>query len=201
LRVGIYATTLAIFATATFAPIAAHAQATPTATQTLRLSAFGAATGTYTGLNGGRNLGITAGADLGFHPFYGFHPSLEVRGTYPFVKGQVISQKNILGGLKVERFYGRYHPYADILFGRAATHFENGGFPNPQNNFVYTRSPANVLSPGVGIDVTLTDHFALKADFQFQRYASPVTTSRRLYAKPLSLGVVYRFNFNSHHPR
>jgi hypothetical protein len=201
LKVRLYATTLAIFATAATAPIA-YAQASPTATQALQLSVFGAGTGTYTGLHGGRNLGVTAGADLGFHSFRGwFYPSLEIRGTYPFVTGQVVSNKNILGGIKFERYYGRFRPYADILYGRAETHFESGGFPNPEINFIYTKTPANVLSPGVGVDVTLTDHFALKADFQFQRYATPVTTSRRAYAKPLTLGVVYRFNFNRQHPR
>lgn len=198
MRIGNPAVALAIAAIAAIAPFApfAHAQATATATQTLQISAFGAATGTYTGLSGGRNLGITAGVDVGFYPYRSFYPSLEIRGTYPFVKGEVDSQKNILAGLKVERHYGRFHPYGDILFGRAAIRYANGGYPNPANDFLYTENPTNVLSPGIGLDVTVTDHFALKGDAQFQRLSTPVTTSGHIYAKPLSLGVIYRFNFN-----
>jgi hypothetical protein len=196
LRIGNPAIALAVAAVAAIAPFA-HAQANPTATQSLQLSVFGAATGTYTGLSGGRNLGFTAGVDLGFLPYRSFYPSLEVRGTYPFVKGHVDNQKNILAGLKVERhYYGRFHPYADILFGRAAIRYANGGYPNLANNFLYTETPTNVLSPGIGLDVTLSDHFALKGDAQFQRLSTPVTSSGHIYAKPLSLGVIYRFNFN-----
>jgi hypothetical protein len=200
LRIGNPAVALAIAAIATIAAFApfAHAQATPVATQSLQLSAFGALTGTYTGLSGGRNLGFTAGADLGFYPYRSFYPSLEIRGTLPAFKGHVDNQKNILAGLKVERHYGRFHPYADILFGRAAIHYANGGYPNPANDFLYTETPTNVLSPGVGLDLTLTDHIALKGDAQFQRLSTPVTVSGHIYAKPLSLGVIYRFNFNRH---
>ena len=47
--------------------------------------------------------------------------------------------------------------------------------------------------PAAGLDVTLTDHFALKVDGQFQHYGVPVTPSGTLYSKPLSVGIVYRF--------
>jgi hypothetical protein len=188
--------TISVLFTAMIVISVAKAQSSPTATQPLRISAFGGATGTFTGLESGKNLGITAGIDLTARPFYSFYPSLEVRGTYPFAEGHIDSQRNILVGLKVEKFYDRLRPYADILFGRGSIHYENGGFPDPSNTFLYLQSPSNVLSVGGGADYNLTDRFAVKAEVQFQRYSTPVTVSGYLYAKPITVGLVYRFDFN-----
>jgi opacity protein-like surface antigen len=165
----------------------------PTASRLFSLSAFGGATGTFTGLDGGRNIGITAGGDIGFRPFHAFYPSVEVRGTYPFDDGQVDSQKNILVGGKVERYFGYFRPYADFFWGRGKIDYLHGGYPNPEGTLLYLDSVSNVFAAGGGLDFTLTDHFALKIDAQFQRYATPVTTSGSIYATPIIIGVVYRF--------
>lgn len=176
----------------------ATAQASPTAEQPLQISAFGAATGTYTGLGGGRNLGITAGIDIGFKPFYRFYPSAEVRGTYPIDGGQVDAQRNILFGLKMARVYGRFHPYADILFGRDKIDYQNGGYPNSSDTLLYINSVSNVISPGGGLDFDLTDQLAVKIDAQYQRYGVPFNSAGYIYSKPISVGIVYRFDFNHH---
>ena len=182
--------------TASLATPFARAQSEATAVQSLDLSAFGAVNDTHTGLVGGQNAGITGGVDLGIRRFSWFRPSIEVRGTYPFYRGDTDSAKNILGGLKFEkRYFHRYHPYVDVLFGRGEIEYANGGYPNPQETFRYTKSPSNVYVAGGGLDVDLTYHFALKADVQFERYATPVTTTGHLYTEPYSIGVVYRFNF------
>ena len=91
----------------------AGAQAVPSGTQQLQLSAFAAATGTFTDFQGGKNVAITAGADLTFLAFRTFRPSFELRGTYPIDKGHISSQKNFLLGPKVEYPVGRFHPYVD----------------------------------------------------------------------------------------
>jgi hypothetical protein len=176
----------------------AAAQATPTATQNLQLSAFGGITGSYTGLESSRNLGITAGADIGFKPFHLFYPSAEVRGTYPIDNGTTAGEKNIMGGLKLERFYGQYHPYVDVLYGRNKIDYQDGGYPNATGTLLYIESIANVISFGGGVDIDLTPHFAAKLDGQFQRYGTPVTASGDIYAKAFTLGVVYRLDFNHH---
>lgn len=168
-------------------------QAIPAATRPFTFSAFGAATGTYTGLNGGKNLGITAGLDMNFKPFHLYYPSAEVRGTYPIDDGQVDAQKLILFGPRIERYYGHFRPYADFLYGRAKIDYQNGGFPNPAGTLLFLDSVSNVFSFGGGLDYTLSDHLALKIDGQFQRFAVPVTSSGTIYAKPLTIGVVYRF--------
>jgi len=176
----------------------AGAQAFPTAPQPLQFSAFGAATGTFTGLDGGRNLGITAGIDVGFKPFYHFYPTAEVRGTYPIDGGQVDAQENILYGIKLARFYGRYHPYANFLVGRGKINYQHGGYPNPSDTLLYIDSVSNVFSYGGGLDLDITDHVSLKVDAQFQQYATPVTPSGHLYSIPITVGLVYRFDFNHH---
>ena len=104
MKTALHALTLLCFVVLT--PSLVRAQAMPTASRIVTLSDFGGLTGTFTGLDGGRNLGITAGGDIGFRPFHGFYPSAEVRGTYPIDDGQVDSQKNIFNpSIMVNRLY------------------------------------------------------------------------------------------------
>ena len=174
------------------------AQATPAATQPIHLSGFGAITGSYTGLEGSRNLGLTAGFDVGFKPLYRLYPSAEIRGTYPINSGAIAGEKNFLAGIKIERPYGVLHPYGDALYGRNKIEYLNGGYPNANGTLLYLESISNVLSFGGGFDVDLTPHFAAKFDGQFQRYDTPVTASGEIYTKAFSAGVVYRIDFNHH---
>jgi hypothetical protein len=197
LNTGFRAITLLFFSLVACSTIV-HAQAVPAATQPLQISAFGAATGTWTGLGASRNIGITAGVDIGWKPFYRFYPSIEVRGTYPIDDGQVDAQKNILYGFKAERYYGRLHPYGDFLIGRDKIDYQNGGYPSPDGTLLYINSISNVFSYGGGLDLTLTDHFALKVDGQFQHYGVPVNSTGHIWSKPLSVGIVYHFDFNHH---
>jgi hypothetical protein len=182
-----------------FAAPSASAQAAPAYIQPWQLSAFGGINGTYTGLSGGRNLGITAGVDLRFYSFRRYMVSAEGRGTYPLHDGAIDSQKDVLGGFKVDRtFFGRLHPYADILVGRGLIDYQGNGYLNPAQTLIYTSSPSTVISPGAGVDLDLDDQLALKLDAQFQHWDTPVSRSGSIYAKALTAGIVYRFDFNHH---
>ena len=194
MKTGFHLITLLFFSLA--ACSVAGAQTDPTATQPLEISAFGALTGTYTGLSGGKNLGITAGLDVGWRSFYHLYPSLELRGTYPIDGGHVDAQENVLFGLKLAKVYGRFHPYGDFLFGRDKIAYQNGGYPDPTGTLLYIDTVSNVFSYGGGLDYDLTDQLALKVDAQFQQYGTPVDPSGHIFSKPLSIGIVYRFNFN-----
>ena len=176
----------------------AHGQANPTASRSLEISAFGGLTGTYTGISGGRNLGITAGVDIGLRPFFGFRPFLEGRGTAAIDGGQIDAQKDALGGIRIEHklFRSNLRAYGDILFGRGQIDYQNGGFPSLTGPFLYTRSVTNVFSPGIGVEYRMTEHFSGLADFQFQRWDTPVTASGSAWARPMTVGVRYHFNFN-----
>jgi hypothetical protein len=188
---------LALIAIAAIWTGTARAQAVPAGTQKLQLSAFAGATGTFTDFNGGKNLGITAGADLTFLTFRLFRPSVEARGTYPVDSGQLSGQKNFLIGPKVEVPFGRLHPYADFLVGRGQSDYVNGGFI--YGNLLYILTNTIVYSPGVGLDYDLGHNLAVKADAQFQIWHAPPTPSGTIYPTALTLGVTYTFDFNPHH--
>jgi opacity protein-like surface antigen len=175
----------------------AFGQAAPAGTQQLQLSAFGGLTGTYTGLNGGKNLAITAGGDVTYLGFRRFLPAFELRGTYPIDEGHISSQKNFLLGPKVTYPIRRLHPYADFLVGRGTIDYLNGGFV--VGNLLYLSTNTFVYSPGVGLDYNLTHNVAVKVDAQFQHWNTPVVPSGSIYAKALTVGVVYNFDFNPRH--
>ncbi len=188
--------------------VEAQATASATATQQLALSAFGGGSGTYTNILGGRNLGITAGADLAFMSFRRYRPVIEARGTYPIHGGQIDAQKNFLAGLKVERVFGRLHPYGDFMVGRGQIDFQNKGLQI--GNLIYLSSTSTIFSPGVGVDYDVTPNWAAKADFQYQFWDVPfgtvngtpsTTVTGTIHPKVLTLGAVYRFDFNHHYRR
>jgi opacity protein-like surface antigen len=188
---------LALFAAVSALSHTASAQAAPAGTQKLQLSTFVAATGTFTGLEGGKNLGITAGADLTFLNFRQFRPSFEARGTYPINQGHISSQKNFLLGPKVEYPLGKLHPYVDFLFGRGQIDYHAPGFI--LGNTLYISSNTFIYSPGVGVDYSLTHNLALKADAQFQHWNTPVVSSGTIHPTALTFGVVYKFDLNPRH--
>lgn len=186
-----------IAAAASLIAVTAHAQATSTASRTLELSAFGGLTGTYTGLSGGRNLGVTAGVDIGIRSYFGFRPYLEGRGTYPMHDGQIDAQKTALGGIRFERTLRPHlNVYGDILIGRGEIDYQDGGYPSPTENVLYLRSTSTIFSPGVGLEYKLTNQLSILADAQLQHWDTPATTSGSLWAKPLTIGARYWFNFN-----
>ncbi len=188
---------LALFTAVSALTHTASAQAAPAGSQKLQLSAFVAATGTFTGLEGGKNLGITAGADLTFLGFRRFRPAFEARGTYPIDKGQISSQKYFLLGPKVEYPLGKLHPYADFLIGRGQIDYHAPGFVFGDTLFI--NSNTAVYSPGVGLDYNLTHNLAIKGDVQFQHWDTPVTASGTIHPTALTFGVVYNFDFNRGH--
>jgi hypothetical protein len=190
--------TLALLLAAMSSASPARAQrSNPTAAQPLQLSAFGAVAGVYTGLSEGKNFSLVAGVDLGLPPHLGMRPTLELRGLYPVDNGVVDSQRDILGGLKVDFLLNhRLHPYADFLFGRGQMNYGSAGYY--YKNYIYDLTTTYVYSPGAGLDFRIADHLAIKVDGQFQRWSSAPTPSGNVYSKVGSLGLVYIFDFNRH---
>lgn len=177
----------------------ANAQAVPTATQTFQLSAFGGASGVFTDLEGGHNLSITAGIDFAFLSLHGFHPAVELRGTYPIDSGTISSQKDILGGLRVDRQYRYVRPYVDFLVGRGEIDYQNGGFVS--GPLTYLSTSTTVYSPGGGVDLDVSHNLSLKADYQYQSWSTPVVPSGTIHPSVVTLGAVYRFDFNHSYKR
>ncbi len=196
-RLGFSLGTWAGMAALSFAPTAGRvkAQSVPTARQSLQLSAFGGASGVYTGLAGGRNLSITAGLDATLRPFFGISPGVEVRGTLPVDKGSVDSQSNVLAGVVLGKRFGALFPYVDFLYGRGRISY-SPPYPDPAFAVYYIQTTSGVMSPGAGLAYDLSRHFGVRADVQYQRYVTPVTISGHLYATPITLAVVYHLDFN-----
>jgi hypothetical protein len=169
----------------------------PTASQTAQLSVFGGLTGDYTGLDGGKNLGITAGLDLGLPPVTRLiRPVVEIRGTFPMDGGKVDSQRNIMGGLRASIWLGHpLHPYVDFLFGRGEMKYGNGYFFENQD---YILTTTYVESYGGGVDYDLGRSLRIKLDAQLQHWGSAPVSGGSIYAKAATVGVVYVFNFNRH---
>lgn len=188
----------ALLAVISGAGIASAQSAYATAVRPLQLSAFGGVSGVYTGLAGGKNFSITAGVDLGLPPWRGIRPVVEVRGTYPTDRGVVDSQKDVLGGLKLQFLLNhRLHPYANFLYGRGEMDYYLGQYLF--NNQFYEVSTSNIMSPGAGLDFDLSDTLSFKLDGQYQRWADTVsipTPSGVLYSTVGTVGIVYRFNFD-----
>jgi len=167
------------------------AQDSAAETRALRLSAFGGGGGTWTGLRGGQNLQVTAGADVGleFLTFKGFLPSLEIRGSYPIYAGTYDAQSNLLGGIKFERQFHKFHLYGDVLAGRGHLNYSR-----PRMKLHYPTSDSAVLGGGGGFDYDLSRRFQFKGDVQYQRYgdvAPSPTNSVRAVAS--MIGLVYVF--------
>lgn len=182
---------------------AAAQEAKPTATRELQLSAFGAVSGVFTGLSSGKNLSFTAGGDLGLPPWHGMRPTIEVRGTYPMDSGDIVAQKDVLGGLRVDFLLNhRLRPYGDFLFGRGQMNY-GGGSGYFFNNSYYALTTTYIDSPGGGFNYDLTEHWGVKVDGQFQRWAGPdqPTQSGNVYSKVGTIGVVYTFTFDRRHRR
>lgn len=182
---------LAVFA---LAPAALSAQAIRSASRPIGLSVFAGGSGVYTGF--GRNASFTAGFDINFHPDSRLFYALEVRGTEPVKSGTIAEEKNFLAGPRVNFVHRRFRPYGDILIGRGEIDYFGAGLQVPGQLLFYTKTHSTVLAGGGGLNYQLGEAFALKADIQAQRYATPVTTSGYVTAKSITLGLEYTFPFH-----
>ena len=185
---------LAVFAITVFLARTGHAQASPTATQRLHVAAFAGGTDVLTGLIAGKNIDITAGADLTFLSSNVLRPSLELRGTYPVKKDHVASERSFLVGPRFGRSFGSLNPYVDIFVGRGRIEYLNGGCAS--DNILYLSSITTIYSPGLGLDYDLSRRLALKMDFQYQYWKSPVVASGAIHPQSFTAGAIYRLDFN-----
>jgi hypothetical protein len=170
----------------------AMSQSLPTATVGVFPSVFAGATGVRTGFNGGKNLAITGGLDVGFYAGRRFEVALEYRGSYPIDRGSLDSQKSNLVGVVFSRSRGPIHPYGEAFWGRAEIDYAGTGAQVPGTPIFYTQSSSNVFAGGGGVLVDLGPRFALKLDALFQRCNTPVTASGHIYPQSGTLGIVYR---------
>jgi len=211
---------LAIVAVTMAGSTATLAQAKPTAVEQAQLSVFGGVGGVYTDFANGKNLSLTGGVDYTTGGFVGLRPALELRGTFPVDSGHIDSQKDLLIGPRLATRVGRVRPYIDFLAGRGEMKYIA---PYIVDGLQYLRSNSTVFSPGVGAAIDLNDHWAIRADAQFQRWRIPAeqiaylvipvvtnqtpppityyvitTTPEHIWATAATVGLTYTFDFNNH---
>lgn len=205
MKIGVRTTTLLFLMGAMIPAASSWGQADAGATRPLQLSAFGAATGTYTGYDGGQNISITAGGDLGLGnlTYHGLLPSVEIRGSYPIYDGHLNAYKYFVGGVKIERSipFHQFHPYGDILFGRAEITYNPPGRLNPAGTILYQQTNSSIFAGGLGFDYDLKSWLAFKAEMSFQDYDTPVTTSGSALGTAVTFGAVYRFGYGNDVPQ
>lgn len=164
----------------------AQAQAVYTADQFEGISAFGAFSRVYTDY-GVNDSGYTFGGDYTRNMRF-IAPSIEAR--YTGSTGSGITQNTFMGGLKVEKGFRRFHPYADLLIGYGVIHY----VPVHQDDNSIT------YDVGIGIDYSVTHDFAVKLDAQ-QQFWKLGHVNNELEPYNISVGVLYRIpNFWDRHP-
>jgi hypothetical protein len=185
-----------------WAPLLLRAQSEPTASRPLDLSTFMGISSTNTGIEGDRNLDITAGLSLSFPRCIGLVPSLELRGTTPLSDGSILSEKNFAIGLQAAKPLGRsFMPFANFLVGRNQFTYLNDGLRVSQTDVVYTKSASDLFSPGIGVLLDVGSRISLRVDAQAQYSRTPVTPSGHLISTPITVGLAYHFPSTMHgHP-
>lgn len=88
-----------------------------------------------------------------------------------------------IGG-RYHRSYGRFSPYAKLLYGRGVFNFVNSGV-------VVANLAYNEFVIGGGVDFALLPRVNLRADYQYQTWLS--FPSNRLTPQLVSIGAAYRF--------
>ena len=176
------------------------AQDIPTETQMARLQVFASGAFVYTRYAAGQNLSLYAGGDFVFRPLFTWQPGVELRATFPIDPRNVDGQRSFLIGPRMEYAHVKYHPYVDFLIGTGTATFKYA-YTDPTTQIVYPSESSLVYGIGGGLDYTVTRKLALRLDVQeqFWKITAGYVTSFSPIA--LSVGGVYRFNFNNENRR
>ncbi len=167
------------------------AQARPAASKKADISVFGAYSRLSPDYGPQQNNGFTFGADYTRYLHWFLNPSLELRGK--IAPGDTMGQKTFGGGIRAERQFRNFHPYADFLVSAGTLTFTHpiidvrGKLYKSDNSIVY--------SAGLGLDYDITPQWAARADYQFEHWK--FGTNQTLTPTVFSLGVVYRIPFRS----
>jgi hypothetical protein len=173
------------------------AQAVVTDGRPLEPSVFGGFTMTQTGLNGGRNLSITSGIDVGIKAYRAYELSLEGRATVSIQSGTVVGENEALGGLRIERHMGHMHPYLNVLFGQGDLNYQSGGFRGA-NRHIYYKTDSQIVSVGCGAEFNLFGDVLALVDIQAQHWDSPVAPNGSIISFPIVTGFVYHLPGRKH---
>jgi hypothetical protein len=172
-----------------------HAQANPAAQKTGDLSVFVLYTRLTPDYGPTNNNGFTLGLDYTRYTRWWVKPSIELRGK--IANGATVDEKSFGGGIRMEKPIGSFHPYADFLINAGSINFHLTNPPILPDGKPYTSDGTIAYSYGGGLDYDIWHDFALRGDFQFEKWHLDKNPATPLDLTPngWSLGVVYRIPF------
>jgi hypothetical protein len=117
---------------------------------------------------------------------FDFLPNIGVEGEFHFVKGtNNIYEKTYEVGGRYFRTYGKFVPYAKVMYGRGVFNYPplGDGF---QPNLAY-----NMVAGGIGADYKLKPWLYARADWEYQNWFGFQNSS--LSPSILTIGAAYHF--------
>jgi opacity protein-like surface antigen len=160
-----------------------YSQAAPTATRSGDLQVggtFSVADSDYTA-DRLRGYGIFANFDFRYH--FGveaeFHQVNDPSGSQVYERTYEIGPRYVL-------HYGRFRPYATVLYGRGVFNYPKVG-PGLGANLAY-----NIAAVGGGMDYRLTRSVNLRADYEYQDWMGFMPHG--LTPAMVEIGAAYRFH-------
>ncbi len=168
-----------------------NAQATAARSREASLSAFGMFTH-LTPDYGGPVKAFTVGGDY-TRFFQVLSPALEFR--YKDSAMGTVSEKTYGGGIRVERSFSYFRPYADFLISKGTINFAQKYYIGANGTGT---NGSVVYSYGGGLDYDFADQWAVRVDFQQESWNVNKSPDVTLGPRALSFGILYHFRF--HHP-
>jgi hypothetical protein len=159
-----------------------HAQASPTASRVVDLKIGGGFTSAASDygarMNGGMgyfDLDVTA--------------HIGIEGEFHFITDgsqEDLYEKTYELGGRYFRTYGKFAPYAKVLYGRGVFNYPAYVVDGPHPNLAY-----NIFAGGAGVDYKAMTHLYVRGDIEFQRWLSFPPSG--LTPTLMTVGVAYHF--------
>lgn len=169
------------------------AQARPAAQKTADLSVFALYNRLTPDYGPTNNNGIVFGVDYTRYPHWWVKPSIEFRGK--IAHGQTVDESAFGGGVRVEKPIRNFHPYVDFLVSAGSIQYHLVNPPTLPNGKPYTSDGTVTYSFGGGLDYDIGKNFAVRGDYQFEKWHLDKYTPIYLTPNGWSIGVVYKIPF------
>lgn len=130
---------------------------------------------------------------------YDFKPHFGVEATFHQINSSVDKDKTYertyeVGGRYV-RHYGRFNPYAKVMYGRGVFNY-----PNPYDHSLpaIANLAYNLIGFGGGVDINVQKHINVRVEYEMQRWFSfepNVASDRKSSLMPqlVTIGAAYHF--------
>lgn len=139
------------------------------------------------------NNGISFGADYTRYTRWWVKPSIEFRAK--IANGTTVDESSFGGGIRAEKPIGNFHPYADFLISAGSIKYHLKTPPVLPNGQPYTSDGTVVYGFGGGLDYDVWRNFAVRGDYQFEKWHLDKYAPIDLSPNGWSVGIVYRIPF------